>query len=519
MVSKLLYSKSFTMKLNYSFKNNVSESADGSVSLHLEGKQFPKDACATLYWAQDANNEISPLPEYTPIVTLSVSELAEGYRIDKELRIPKGATHLLAEIAGGEATERASFKIPEGKLTNDRQKPIYTVGFASDFHIGGWGSEKEPKEGLIKAREGFNRLVDFLVTEGDLVQWHGCYSGEEFIKYNYSSDAKKWGDNGERDPKYIEIGRSQWEMLESYLSGFTIPVYHCQGNHDIIDEDHWSPMAGKRDYFGEFLTKWIKKSEESGLYEHRVERDESVHYYEAIIKGHKFVFTEAPHPYPPHKTVGKTELSWLDRRLFDGEESGKPIFVLGHSPIDQRLNKKTAYADFSDLDELRAVLEKHPTVIYVSGHSHFTLDTPLSNAIDGAQETPSHLHNGGMTTTIDPPPMTQYNVTHGTVAEVYADKILIRGRNFTTGEWISLAESALTFKKPCLSGNIGIKRGEGRDLSALAEKSDGIIFEWYLNGEHLANGESITLPEGACGYIALRAKDHLGGFKSTVYLI
>ena len=77
------------MKLNYSFKNNASESADGSVSLHLKGKQYPADAYATLCWAQNVNNEISPLCEYTPIATLSVSELVNGYKKIKKHRFSR----------------------------------------------------------------------------------------------------------------------------------------------------------------------------------------------------------------------------------------------------------------------------------------------------------------------------------------------------------------------------------------------------------------------------------------------
>ena len=53
----------------------------------------------------------------------------------------------------------------------------------------------------------------------------------------------------------------------------------------------------------------------------------------------------------------------------------------GAKPIDPRLNKKTAYANFTDLDELKTVFAKHPTAIYVSVHTHFPLDTPLRNAI------------------------------------------------------------------------------------------------------------------------------------------
>ena len=510
------------MILNYTFKNTRPGSADGTITFELDGKKYASDAEVTLYWGVPKGGEMITLPEYTPITTVTLESAKQGYPIDKELCIPAGVTSLIAKITDGADCDTAILALPQGKLSADRGKPLYTVGFASDFHLGGWGSENGPKEGLLKARDEFNRLVDFLVTEGDLIQWHGCYSGEEFKKYNYNRETNKWGDNGERDPQFIEQGISQWQMLEEYMAGFTIPVYHCQGNHDIIDEDHWSPVCGNRDYFGEYLTKHIKKSEESGKYEHRIERDESVHYYETTIKGHKFVFTEAPHPYKPHNVIGKEELDWLDRVLFDGEESGKPIFVMGHSPIDPRLNKKTAYANFKDLTELKKIFTKHPTVIYVSGHSHYTLDTPVRNAIDGKQEQPSHLHNGGMTTTIDPPPMTQYNISHGTVAEVYENGILIRGRNCSTGEWISLAHSEMIFKKPCASGNIWVEKTENGETVKLCAKADnvhGISFAWYLNGELASFESNLTLPINTKGYIALRAKDLDGGFKSVIYTI
>lgn len=504
------------MTVKFIFKNDRIGSADGKILINLAINTISPDATVTLYWGVNGQSGISPLPEYTPIARIKAEHNYNELVIDKQLRIPSGAEYLLAVLDDGITLERASFKLPASKLTKEKAKPLYTVGFASDFHIGGWGSESYPKEGLLKARDEFNLLVDFLVTEGDLVQWHGCFSGEEFKKYNYDSKSKQWGDNGERNPEYIEIGRSQWEMLDEYMSGFSIPVYHCQGNHDIIDEDHWSPVCGNKDYFGNFLTKWIKESEQNGKYESKIERDEGVHYYSTTVRGHKFVFTEAPHPYSPHHTIGKDELDWLDRTLFDGEESGKPIFVMGHSPIDERLNKKTAYAKFTDLDELKKVLSKHPTVIYVSGHSHFTLDTPLRNTIDGRQEEPSHIHNGGMTTTIDPPPMTQYDVTHGTIAEVYENGILIKGRNHSSGKWISMGETELTFKKPCLSGRIGIE-ANANILTAHAENTDGIAFEWYVDGEFASDKNTFPIPKGEYGYIALRAKDSEGGFCSIIY--
>ena len=303
------------MNLKYTFKNSLPGTADGMITINLSDREYSLEAKVVLCWGVESGGAVTALPEYTPIATLDIETAKNGYLIDKELCIPQNATLLLAKVADGELNEISTFTIPEEKLPIDRGNPLYTVGFASDFHVGGGGSELGPKEGLVKARDEYNRLVDFLVTEGDLVQWHGGYSREEFKQYNFIKETQTWGDNGVRDPQYVETGRSQWEMLEEYMAGFTIPIYHCQGNHDIIDEDHWSPVSGNRDYFGEYLTKHIKESEESGKYEHHIERDVSVHYYETTIKGHKFIFTEAPHPYSPHHLIGEEELNWLDRVL------------------------------------------------------------------------------------------------------------------------------------------------------------------------------------------------------------
>ena len=174
------------MKFSYSFKNNRPGSADGMIILSGLGKHAAPDATVTFYWGTDFPGGVIPLSDYTPIATISASLAQEGYAIDKGLCIPRGAVAVLAEICGTESDGVATFTLPEEKLPSHRGEPLYTVGFASDFHLGGWGSERAPKEGLLKARDGFNRLADFLVTEGDLVQWHGCYSGEEFRKYNFN---------------------------------------------------------------------------------------------------------------------------------------------------------------------------------------------------------------------------------------------------------------------------------------------------------------------------------------------
>ena len=504
------------MIFTYEFKNSCAGDADGKITLDVG---LADDAEVKLFWAAKCEGKYYVLDGYTPLLSVTAGVLCRGVTINKSLTMPEGATALLARYGGGEI----AFDLPEEKLANKREEPRYTVAFAADFHLGGWGSERQAKEGLVKARDEMNTLADFVVTAGDLVQWHGAYSEYEFKKYNWNGE--KFGDNGEQSEEYIGQGVSQWEIARTYLDGFTIPVYHCQGNHDICDADNWSPLSARTDHFGAFLDDWIAESEETGKYEDRIERDKSVHYYDARIKGDKFIFTEAPRPSLPHNRFGQDQLYWLDKTLFDGEMTGKPIFVMGHCPLDDSLNDAKRCLPFEDIDAFFEILKKHPTAIYVSGHSHYTLDTLQKNAINGAQITPSFVHSGGMTTTVkmgDGKKIT-LGSTHGVICEVYSDRAILRGRDYSSGEWVSLGHVGLDFKAPCLSGEISIKKLCEDDgvitLAAVAENSDGISFEWYVDGKLSACGVKLCVRDGECNYVALRAKDSFDGFCSVIYEI
>ena len=56
-------------------------------------------------------------------------------------------------------------------------------------------------------------------------------------------------------------------------------------------------------------------------------------------------------------------------------------------------------------------------------------------------------------------------------------------------------------------------------LAAVAENSDGISFEWYVDGKLSACGVKLCVRDGECNYVALRAKDSFDGFCSVIYEI
>lgn len=506
--------------LTYKFKDMTAGSADGIISFDF-GNNADKIENITLFWATgNAKEGFSHLDGYTPLCSGDVATFENGYTIDKWLVIPPCVTALVAEISYGETTSKVVFELPEEKLTPVRT-PLYTAAFCSDLHLGGWGSKETAKPGLVAARKDMNEFADFMVASGDVVQWHASYSDAEFHKYNF--DGKQYKDNGLRDPSFLRTGINQWQVLEDYLKGFEIPVYILAGGHDTIDTDIWSPMNVSNDYFGNFLKEWIKYSEstESGAkYDKPIERDESVFYYDTEIYGHHYIFLTIPNIEKPYTAFGKKQLEWLDKKLFEKEETGKPIFVFGHNPVCNEPGTVMGTSNTDDAEAFWAILAKHPTAVYSSGHLHYTLDINKRTAIDGAQEKPSYIHNSGMTTTIYPPKHVQIDITHSVFVEVYEDCAVLRGRNNTTGKWISLGMTGLTFKKTCPIGEISALKtacdNNGKLTLTSKCSTDGVKFVWYLE-DTVYESESVDVDSSYAGFVALRAIDSKGNYRSELY--
>lgn len=445
--------------LTYSFYDLEAGNADGVIKIDFNGQDTSYVQNAILYWACEENGEYVQLPEYTQLRLLNKSEIEQEYIIDKNLLIPPQVTALAAKVICSGCEFVKYFELPPYKLATDYGEPLYTAAFISDTHIGGWGSEKAPAERLIKTRQGINALADFVVVNGDLTQWYGAYSGDAFGNYHDSI----YNDNGERseDPSLLYAGTSQWEILEEWLKGFEIPVYAVQGNHDIPDSSRWNPVCCTGEMWENFFNKWIEYSTTTDSvrrYASAPETYQGKNYYCTNINGYAHIFLQIPREESPNYAFDDEQLAWLDMKLFDMEESGKPVFVFGHVPLENELSGgywddqiKAAGYDAA----FKAVLERHPTAVYVSGHTHYSLDTDFLGVINGKGENYSLINNSGTATIsvpkdeANPDDITEKLSSHGVIAEVYEDCILVRGRDFVNGQWISRGLSKITFSAPC----------------------------------------------------------------------
>ncbi len=518
------------LSLSYLFENADSGTADGVISLDFGGQLSSNAKAVSLMWASgNKSNGYASLADYTEIYNLSGSKLENGYKIDKNMLIPDGATALIAEITDCEKTFKITYTLPQNKLAPERGTPLYTAAFISDIHIGNNGAETAPSaDRHIPTQQQIDELADFVVVNGDLVQWYGAYSQQEFLAYNY--DGTTYKDNGETSPQYLGKGTDMWAILRGYFESFSVPVYAVQGNHDVRDGDNWSSVYYTGKYWNDFLDNWVADScsaTDGQKYQKEVTLKSGANYYDTEINGHHYIFLEIPRDTAPYYSFGEEQLAWLDKKLFEKEATGKPIFVFGHVPAETQLSGGFHDTQLLDNDAFMAILQKHPTAIYTSGHTHYTLDTNLLSSIDGAQETPSFINDGGITdinyhaNDVVTGKQLSKNTAHGVIAEIYEDCIVLKGRNFTDKKWIPRGLTGLTLKANNPVSGFSVTKmtaADGITLSIDDDKNKNVTYEWYLDGVlQQTAATALKVPKNYGGYVAVRAKDGNGNYVSQLY--
>lgn len=493
------------MSLKYEFSNDIKGSADGKITIDFAGQNPENAKRINLYWASGNETDgYKQLEDYTVLESREGAFFASEYLIDKDLLIPETATALIASITDSEKVFKLVYKLPAAKIPDSYGTPLYTASFSSDFHLGGWGSNPNPNVRQAAAREQIKASgVDFLVVDGDICQWYG------------------------------EIEKNdEWRFATEYFKNFGIPVYLVKGNHDEPNYPSGYVMGKgyeyfSYDYFDAFLDNWLAYSKEQNYY--TAERTgEKLDYYHTEIEGHHYIFLAIPDS--GYYAFGDEQLAWLDKVLYEAEESGKPIFVFGHVPANGKVNYQIALGKGSmeDFNKLEPILNRHPTTIYISGDSHYTLDSVLKNTVDGKQILPSYIKDGAVieaykaadervtNSSRNPVPG---NNSHGLFVEVYKDKMIVRARDYMNGKYISLGLSKVTFKEECTIPEISLTKTVTLDGIVLkANAVENATYTWVLNGtQSQITTDSITLPKDFEGYVALRITDSNGAYRSELF--
>ena len=170
-------------------------------------------------------------------------------------------------------------------------------------------------------------------------------------------------------------------------------------------------------------------------------------YYSTEVNGYKFITVCDEGDHWDECVVSNEQLAFLDRELAEGTKDGKPVFVCCHWPMDGKNGEDTVsfhqdgtYADENDVDgfqdQIKAVLEKHKNVFWISGHMHKGFDGSFNKdrlGFSWAEKDENGVHYVNLPT---------YGLVNiygvfwwgtGSVLEVYDDHVTFRAVSYRLG--------------------------------------------------------------------------------------
>ncbi len=158
-------------------------------------------------------------------------------------------------------------------------------------------------------------------------------------------------------------------------------------------------------------------------------------YYSYDIKGYTFIVLCTDARVLEKAYISKEQIEFFDRELARGTKDGKPVFVMCHQPFANThgLPEVWKTGDMGEQnDEVRAVMEKYKNVFFINGHLHGGVCSYVAETLNEENcvhsiSVPGYRkeNNFGIT-----------DCGVGYYAEVYADRVVFKARNFIKGEYI-----------------------------------------------------------------------------------
>jgi 3',5'-cyclic AMP phosphodiesterase CpdA len=204
--------------------------------------------------------------------------------------------------------------------------------------------------------------------------------------------------------------------------GDGLPVsYFASGNHDVA-LGHWPSR----------LKAYMDATKMEGPY------------HDHWVKGYHFIFLGTEKGLELFADLSDEQLAWLDAKLSEGQDSGRPAFVFLHQPLKDTVagsyEAQKWYGVTQD-EELKAVLSKYPNAILFTGHTHWELGS--QHTVFGGKDRMPMMINAASVAYLWTDEDKHKDGSQGLFVEVYADRVIIKGRDFAAGEWLDEYEFQL----------------------------------------------------------------------------
>lgn len=200
-------------------------------------------------------------------------------------------------------------------------------------------------------------------------------------------------------------------------------VLMAVGNHDICPGEHNTGDYDKLkqrfiDYNNAFL-------------DHQIENL----YHSQVIDGYHFIILSSDCDAGIQQYLSPEQLEWLDAELQSAAESGKPVFLFSHWPLNDVFPDVWAEGHVGEQsDELHALLTKYENrIFYFTGHLHMGLFENGYGVKEDGQITYINVPSFGSENTDGDADVQDTGL--GLQVEVYENEVVVRVRNFVQHEW------------------------------------------------------------------------------------
>ncbi len=382
--------------VTYNITNPTSGMADGKVTVTLPADH--NAAGVQAFWGTADGK----LEDYTGLAVHKVSATTTEIRFNmvKNTFIPPEATHLLVYSVneGGELSEGyASVDLPAGcGYQFPVGDPLLEFQALSDIHISTAVREAHYRAMLKDVAENSPNSVGIFVA-GDNV------------------------DSGPNDSWWKKL----WELYDK-VDGLP-DMYLAIGNHEFTGYQSYEPAL-------EQFLEYLRLPEE-------VDKPEDVPYYDVWINDYHFIVLGNT-VYEPgvRATIGDKQYDWLEEKLAE-DADGRPVFLFMHQGMKNTVSgtaESEKWWGINDDARLRELLAEYPNVFFFTGHTHATMDSP--NSMYGGGDSAALFNTGSVGDLWIPSTDTVLEGSQGLYVQVYADKVLVRGRDFVTGQWVASAQ-------------------------------------------------------------------------------
>ena len=209
------------------------------------------------------------------------------------------------------------------------------------------------------------------------------------------------------------------------------PVFTVAGNHDYPHQP--SPMIREGMYDYPALQDWLLKRQpypyeldDSGAYAVRV-GDVEIIGLNCIWHWRRFKFLDG------------TQLRWLESHL--NSTDARWHMILCHAPLLAHNPKRSDTKPYLSRDEqLQKILDAHENILFISGHTHISMESAVSCVEHDALRNNYYINDGSIrpTTVLTADGLPAEEPADGSIVElcIHEDGLLITAISATTGEEI-----------------------------------------------------------------------------------